>query len=279
MNDLIPYADITKMASVMGKGKMFGKSPEELLPLMLIAQAEGKHPAIAAQEYDIIQGKPALNSRAALARFQTAGGKIEWKERTDQQATAVFSHPQGGSLSVTWTIDRAIKAGLAGKDNWKKFPAQMLSARVVAEGVRAVFPACLSGMYTVEEVQDIIVPEERNVTTDKDLAEEPKPAPQPKPPKEPTFREKTLAEFKSLFDANGFTEAEITFYRDELKKCGAEEKKLSELLEDAKKCAEAKKTAKPMTPEDEAAADKGFEGAAPETEKKEPAKAEAMPLF
>jgi hypothetical protein len=30
----------------------------------------------------------------------------------------------------------------------------MLSARVVAEGVRAVFPACLNGVYLAEEVQD-----------------------------------------------------------------------------------------------------------------------------
>ena len=30
----------------------------------------------------------------------------------------------------------------------------MLSARVVAEGVRAVFPACLNGVYLAEEVAD-----------------------------------------------------------------------------------------------------------------------------
>jgi len=61
----------------------------------------------------------------------------------------------GGELTVTWDMKRATQAGLTGKDNWKKYPAQMLSARVVAEGVRAVFPACLSGMYTSEEVQDM----------------------------------------------------------------------------------------------------------------------------
>lgn len=167
MNELIPFTELQKMATVLGQTKMFGKTPAELLPLMLIAQAEGKHPAIAAQEYDIIQGRPAINSRAALSRFQIAGGKIEWKERTDKIATAVFSHPQGGALSVTWTMERAALAGLTAKDNWKKYPAQMLSARVVAEGVRAVFPGCLSGLYTVEEVQDFDPPRtERNVTPD-----------------------------------------------------------------------------------------------------------------
>jgi hypothetical protein len=37
---------------------------------------------------------------------------------------------------------------------WKKYPDAMLRSRVIAEGVRAVFPGCLSGFYTTEEVQD-----------------------------------------------------------------------------------------------------------------------------
>lgn len=192
---LVPYDQIARMAAVLGRNKLFGKTEAELLPLMLIAQAEGKHPAIAAQEYDIIQGRPAINSRAALARFQAAGGRIQWKTRTATEATAIFSHPQGGELSVTWTMERAKRAGLAGKDNWTKYPEAMLSARVVAEGVRAVFPGCLSGMYLGEEVQDFgdlppqaPQPPERNVTPKAGEAEEP-------PPEEPpaaTARERCL---------------------------------------------------------------------------------------
>jgi hypothetical protein len=161
---LIPFTELQAMAQVMGKTGMFGKSPDQLLSLMLIAQAEGIHPAIASQEYDIIQGKPAINSRAALARFQAAGGSIQWITRTAQEATAVFSHPQGGQLQITWTMARAEQAGLAGKDLWKKYPEAMLSARVVAEGVRAVYPAALSRLYTVEEVQDFDLPKTRDVT-------------------------------------------------------------------------------------------------------------------
>jgi hypothetical protein len=164
---LVPFEALQKMASVLGKNKLFGMGQEDLLPLMLIAQAEGKHPASAAQEYDIIQGKPALRSRAALARFQAAGGSIAWGERTPEKAVATLSHPQGGSLTVTWTMERAKRAGLTGKDNWQKYPEAMLSARVIAEGVRAVFPGCLSGMYLGEEVQDFdgyTPPPERNVT-------------------------------------------------------------------------------------------------------------------
>lgn len=151
----IPVSDIEKMASAITRSGLFGiKSQEQAVALMLIAQAEGKHPASVAAEYDIIQNRPALKSHAALARFQQAGGKIQWTSRTDDKAAAKFSHPAGGEVEITWTMDRAKAAGLTGKSNWKTYPAQMLSCRVVAEGVRAVFPACLNGTYLVEEVQD-----------------------------------------------------------------------------------------------------------------------------
>lgn len=163
MSNIVPVNELKEMALALGKNKLFGKSPEELLPLMLIAQAEGLHPAIAAQEYDVIQGRPAINSRSALARFQKAGGRIKWGERSDIKCSAIFSHAQGGDVEIIWTIERAQKANLTAKDNWKKFPAQMLSARVISEGVRSCFPACLSGMYTTEEVQD--TPAAQVVTT------------------------------------------------------------------------------------------------------------------
>lgn len=148
--------DLQVMAKAMATTGMFGfKRPEEAFALMLIAQAEGKHPATIAQDYDLIQGRPALKSVAALSRFQHAGGSIQWHERTDVFASATFSHKLGGDVTITWSIERARAAQLVGKDNWKKFPAQMLAARVVAEGVRACFPACLNGFYLAEEVQDI----------------------------------------------------------------------------------------------------------------------------
>lgn len=152
---LVPMDKLREMADSMARAGIFGKTPEQIFSLMLIAQAEGIHPAVAVQEYDIIQNRPAINSRSALSRFQAAGGSIQWTERSDKRAAAKFYHPQGGEVEIAWDMTRAAQAGLTGKDNWKKFPAQMLSARVIAEGVRAVYPACLSRMYTVEEVQDM----------------------------------------------------------------------------------------------------------------------------
>lgn len=148
--------DIQLMADAIAKSNLFGiKKPEEAMALMLIAQAEGSHPAIAMRDYQLIQGKPALKADAMLARFQSAGGKVEWLELTDKRVAAKFSHPSGGSVSIDWDIKRADAAGLASKEMWKKYPRQMLRARVISEGIRTVFPGVLVGSYTPEEIQDM----------------------------------------------------------------------------------------------------------------------------
>ena len=155
-NALVPVADIEKMAGAIAKSKMFGmKTTEEAFALMLIAQAEGMHPAIAARDYHVIQGRPTLKADAMLARFQNAGGKVQWDVYTDAEVTGTFSHPSGGSLKLTWTFAQAKSIGLTGKDNWKNYPRAMLRARCISEGIRTVYPGCVVGTYTAEELEEI----------------------------------------------------------------------------------------------------------------------------
>ena len=160
-NALVPVADIEKMAGAIAKSKMFGmKTTEEAFALMLIAQAEGMHPAIAARDYHVIQGRPTLKADAMLARFQAAGGKVQWDVYTDAEVTGTFSHPQGGSLKLTWTFAQAKSIGLTGKDNWKNYPRAMLRARCISEGIRTVYPGCVVGTYTAEELEEIPKPKD-----------------------------------------------------------------------------------------------------------------------
>ena len=155
MSNIVPLQDIQAMAEVAASSKMFGfKNTQEAMAIMLLCQAEGLHPAIAMRDFHVIQGRPALKADAMLARFQQAGGSVTWKEYTNDAVTGLFTHPQGGSLEVTWTLVQAKSIGIANKDNWKNYPRAMLRARVISEGIRAVFPGCVVGVYTPEEVQD-----------------------------------------------------------------------------------------------------------------------------
>ena len=163
-NALVPVADIEKMATAVAKSGLFGvKTPEQAMALMLIAQAEGYHPAMAARDYHIIQGRPTLKADAMLARFQSSGGKVEWTQYTDKVVEAIMSHPQGGSITLSWTLDQAKSIGLVkGGSGWEKYPRAMLRARVISEGIRTVYPGCIAGTYTPEEVMDM--PAEKDIT-------------------------------------------------------------------------------------------------------------------
>lgn len=153
---MIPYSDMEKMATVIAQSGLFGvKNPTQALALMLLSQAEGLHPVMAARDYHVIQGRPTLKADTMLARFQAAGGKVDWSEYTDTAVAGTFSHPSGGKIKVEWTMEMARKANLAGKDLWKQYPRAMLRARVISEGIRTVFPGVLAGMYTPEEVRDM----------------------------------------------------------------------------------------------------------------------------
>ena len=179
--NLVPLSEIKQAAEWVAKSGLFGiTSSEQAATLMLVAQAEGSHFMTAMREFHVIDGKPSIKADAALARFQKSGGRVQWLVRTDTQCKAIFSHPQGGELEVEWTFEKAEKAGFTWayekvwdasknkmvfkydngkkvkqtKDNWLRTPRQMLAARVVSEGVRAVFAACLNGFYTTEEASD-----------------------------------------------------------------------------------------------------------------------------
>jgi len=155
VSNLVPFNEIEQMATSIAASKLFGiNNKDQAIALMLLCQAEGLHPAIAARDYHLIQGRPALKADAMLARFQQAGGSVTWKEYTNDAVTGLFTHSQGGSLEVTWTLAQAKSIGIANKDNWKNYPRAMLRARVISEGIRAVFPGCVVGVYTPEEVQD-----------------------------------------------------------------------------------------------------------------------------
>jgi len=153
--NIIPISDMERMAQAVSKSGLFGiKQPEQALALMLIAQAEGLHPAAAARDYHLVQGRPALKADAMLARFQAAGGKVNWISYTDDEVKATFSHPAGGSVTLAWTIAQAKAAGLTNKDVWRQYPRAMLRARVISEGIRTVYPGVAVGVYTPEEISD-----------------------------------------------------------------------------------------------------------------------------
>lgn len=177
-NDLVPitFSELTSLANAVAGSKLFGiKTPQEALALMAIAQAEGLHPAIAARDYHVIQGRPTLKADAMLSRFQASGGKVDWLKYSDECCEATFSHPQGGSVTVMWDMARVKKAEISNANMYRKYPRNMLRSRCISEGVHTVYPGVSVGFYTpeegIDEIQEPIQPPKKVETLEAQFTE------------------------------------------------------------------------------------------------------------
>jgi hypothetical protein len=68
--------------------------------------------------------------------------------------------------SVTWAQMQL--SGYTDKDNWKKYPKEMMRARCLVYGCRALFPEVLSGFYTDMEMNDVSKVSEHEVDMTED---------------------------------------------------------------------------------------------------------------
>ena len=163
-----PGLDLMAACTAVARSGLGGiKTPEQALTLAAIALADDQDAADgpvamlralgkASRDFHIISGKAALKSDAMLARFLSAGGTVQWSAYTDTKCEATFSHPRGGSVCVEWSIERARQAGLLKPGPWQTHPRAMLRARVISEAIRTVFPGVLSGLYSEDEVREIV---------------------------------------------------------------------------------------------------------------------------
>ena len=158
-------AQLQIMAKAVTESGLFGlKNQNQAFTLMLIAEAEGIPAIKAVQMYSIINGMPSLKSTEVQSRFQKSGGKLQWIETTEKKAVCKMSHPDGGEYVSEFTIEMAKQMGLSAKDNWVKMPKQMLMARAITAGVRALYPACLNNMYS--DMEAIDMPKEDIIETE-----------------------------------------------------------------------------------------------------------------
>lgn len=153
-----PMSAIKTLGLSIFKSGIFGlDKPEQGEILAMQCMVEKKSPLELARTYHFIQGQLAIRSDALLAKFHQAGGTVEWGERTDEKVTAVFRKGTSSAAIVADMkeyVGNGTALGKDGKlkDNWKKWPRRMLTARAISEGVRLIAPECCFGTYVVEEL-------------------------------------------------------------------------------------------------------------------------------
>ena len=153
-----PMSAIKTLGRSIFLSGIFGlDKPEQGEILAMQCMVEKKSPLELARTYHFIQGQLAIRADALLAKFHQAGGSVDWTERTDEKVRATF---RKGTASADIVADMKEYVGNGTalgkdkqlKDNWKKWPRRMLTARAISEGVRLIAPECCFGTYTVEEL-------------------------------------------------------------------------------------------------------------------------------
>jgi hypothetical protein len=161
--DLLPtYIDLAaKIANTEFVPTALRRRPEAVLAALLSGAERGLGPMESLRSVHIIEGRPTLSAEAMRALVLAAGHDIEIVEATAVKATVVGRRAGSDSTSVpfTWTIDRARRARLVGKDVWQRYPEAMLLARASTDLCRAIFPDVIAGLASSEEIIDEFTPD------------------------------------------------------------------------------------------------------------------------
>jgi hypothetical protein len=128
------------------------------LPAILACVATGRALGIAdmsaLRSIHIIDGKATFSAELMVQLVRRAGHSITG-EVTDGSASVTGTRADNGdTMTATWTLQMAERAGLLGKSNWKKYPEAMLWARAASQLCRMLFADCFAGAtYTPEELE------------------------------------------------------------------------------------------------------------------------------
>ena len=111
----------------------------------------GLPPATALRVIHVIEGRASLSADLMAGLAMQSGVALEYLQNDNVGCKIRWTRGESTGI-VAFTIDDARTAGLLGKDNWKKYPAAMLSARATARAARQAAPDRLAGCYTPDEI-------------------------------------------------------------------------------------------------------------------------------
>ena len=149
----VELAEIIANTDFVPKG-LRGNQPA-ILAAILYGHEVGLEPMQSLAKISVIEGRPSLWAEAQRALILAAGHEMWVEESTVTRATVAGRRRDSKQTQrVTWTLDDAKRARLAGKQNWQTYPRQMLIARASGELARNIFADVIGGMVATEELED-----------------------------------------------------------------------------------------------------------------------------
>ena len=166
-NVLQTFDDVERAARAMAASGFFPDSKQAAQAVVkVLAGRELGFGAFASMTgVAVIQGKPVVGANLTAAAIKQTG-KYNYRviKHTEQECEIEFFE-NGQSVGISaFTMNDAKAAGLTNKDNWKKYPRNMLFARAISNGQKWYAPDVYNGVtvYTPDEM-GATVDEEGNI--------------------------------------------------------------------------------------------------------------------
>jgi len=146
-----------ELGTVLAQSGFFSdaKQASQAVVKVLAGRELGFGPIASMTGVNIIQGKPAIGANLMAAKVK-GSGKYNYRqvELTDEACELAFFEGNQEIGRSRFTMQDAQRAGLNGKENWKKYPKNMLFARAISNGARWYCPDAFGGVtvYTPEEL-------------------------------------------------------------------------------------------------------------------------------
>ena len=149
--------ELQTAANAMHASGMFAdvKTQAQALVKIMAGAEMGLPPFASMSGIHLVQGKPVLGANL-IATLVKNDPRYDYRIRTcDNDQCVLVWYENGAAVGESgFTIAEAQTAGLTGKDNWKKYPSDMLFARAISRGARRYAPGIFGGapVYTPDEV-------------------------------------------------------------------------------------------------------------------------------
>lgn len=154
------FAEQMQYAKTVCQGSLvpsaYRGQPANVLIAMDFGRSMGLSPAESLYRITVISGRPSASAELIAANVRRAGHRLRvTKDDRARKATCeiVRRDDPDFTFTATWDMAKAQQANLSNKENWKKYPMAMLTARSITECARDACPEALYGVvYTGEEL-------------------------------------------------------------------------------------------------------------------------------
>ncbi len=153
---------IQAMAPAMHASRFFGVgNPEQAMAIMVKGHELGLGLAASFEFIQVVQGKPTLSPRGALALVLNSGKLAGMKIEDGADFCNVWMKRNNGfEYAVRWTVDDAKRAGLVKPGSaWETYTANLLRWRAVGFCIDVVFPDVIGGLKRADELGADLTPE------------------------------------------------------------------------------------------------------------------------